>query len=93
MKKNIRICPYCGKKVSYIQALSEVSSGEHTCSYCKTNSNISFNKKIYIPAGIFLIVAITVSFILIKMNIDKNLLIAGGVVIALFGVFYFLTLV
>ena len=91
MSKNIRKCPYCGKKVSYIQALSEVNSGEHTCSYCNNNSNISFNKKIYIPAGVFLAAAAIILAVLFRLDLDQNLLIAAGVVIVLFGVFYFLT--
>ena len=91
MGKNIRKCPYCSGRVTYFEALSELSSGEHTCRNCNRNANISFNKKIYIPTAIILAAAIGAAFLLFKLNIIKNFLLASLIVIIPFVVFYLLT--
>ena len=91
MGKNIRKCPYCGEKVSYFGALSEINSGEHTCPRCNTNSNISYSKKIYIPTAAVLVIAIGAALLLFKLNIMKNLILACVLVLIPFIVFFFLT--
>ena len=91
MSKKIRACPYCGRKVSYIEALSEVNSGEHTCPGCSANSNISYNKKIYIPTAIVLVAAVAAAILLFKLNIIKNLLLASAIVLIPFAFFFFMT--
>ena len=91
MSKNIRKCPYCGEEVSYIQALSEINLGEHTCPGCNKNSNISYSKKIYIPTAIVLVFAVAAAFLLFKLNVIKNIILACVIVLIPFAVFYFLT--
>lgn len=89
-RNNIK-CPYCDSEVSYIQALSEVSTGEHTCPVCNKNSNIKYDKKIYLPAGILLGIAVIVTILLFLFDVKSNPILAICIVIIPFAVFFFLT--
>ena len=89
MKKNSRKCPYCESKVSYIKALTEVSVGEHTCPECYKNSNITYDKKIYITAGILLLLGIVLAAIMFFTDFSKHILLKFIITIILFGIFFF----
>ena len=91
MNRKNRKCPYCKSKVSYFGALSELQSGEHTCRNCCKNSNIAFNKMIYIPAAAALLLAIIVAAMFFLFKIIHNLILALVLILVPFGVFYFLT--
>ena len=91
MGRKTRKCPYCKSKVSYFEALSEMQNGEHTCRNCYKNSNISFNKTIYIPAAVALIIAIAVAAMFFWLKIITNLILALVLILVPFGVFYFIT--
>ena len=91
MGRKNRKCPYCKSKVSYFGALSELQSGEHTCRNCYKNSNISFQKTIYIPAAVALLIAIAVAAMFFWFKIITNLILALVLILVPFGVFYFIT--
>ena len=91
MGRKKRKCPYCKSMVSYFGALSELNSGEHTCPRCYKNSNIAYNKMIYIPAVIALVIAIIVAAMFFVFKIIKNLILALVLILVPFAVFYFLT--
>jgi len=91
MGRKKRKCPYCKSKVSYFGALSELNSGEHTCRNCYKNSNIAYNKMIYIPAVIALVIAIIVAAMFFVFKIIKNLILALILILVPFAVFYFIT--
>lgn len=90
MDKNKRKCPYCGSKVSYIEALSELSTGEHTCAVCNKNSNISYSKKMYIPAAVLLGIAVIIAVLIFILGNKENLLQIFLVIIIPFAVFFFI---
>ncbi len=90
-KKRKRSCPYCNSKISYIRALSEMSLGEHTCPKCNKNSNISYSKKIYIPAAVALAAAIAITAVIYFKESDMRLARMCAVIIIPFALFYFLS--
>lgn len=53
-------CPYCGKKVSYINILMEKTNGEHTCKKCKNDSTIYFVKRIRVAIAITVLTSLIV---------------------------------
>lgn len=91
MKKNSRKCPYCDSEVSYLEALTDISRGEHTCVNCNQNSNIVFSKKLYIPAAILLVIAVALAAAVFFLSGRSNLLLTAVVIIIPFAVFFFLT--
>ncbi|MDE7390041.1 MAG: hypothetical protein K2M82_03780, partial [Lachnospiraceae bacterium] len=91
MKKHERACPYCGSSVTYIEALSEISVGEHTCGVCNKNSNIIHDKKIYVPAAVILVIAIAIAALLYILGDDTNLILSFCIILIPFAVFFLLT--
>lgn len=91
MKKNICKCPYCDSEVKYIEALTEISTGEHTCSVCNKNSNIKYNKKMYIPAAVLLALAIIIASVVFFASEKSHMLLALVIVLIPFAAFYFIT--
>lgn len=91
MSRKTRKCPYCKSKVSYFGALSELNNGEHTCRNCYKNSNISYDKMIYIPAIIALVLGIIVAAMFFLFKIIKNLILALVLILVPFAAFYFVT--
>ena len=91
MKNNSRKCPYCDSEVSYFEALTDISKGEHTCINCNQNSNIVFSKKLYIPAAILLVIAVALAAVVFFLSGRSNLLLTAVVIIIPFAVFFFLT--
>jgi len=91
MNRKIRKCPYCKSNVSYFAALSELNSGEHTCPVCNKNSNISYEKKIYIPAAVLLVLSLIFAAMFFVFKVITNLMVALVLILIPFGVFYFLT--
>lgn len=93
MNKNKRKCPYCGSDISYIQALTEISGGEHTCPVCNKNSNIEHSKKIYLPAAILLGIAILAAVIMFLLSGKSNIILILSCVFILvpFIIFFFMT--
>ena len=91
MNKNVRKCPYCDSSISYLRALSELNSGEHTCYVCNKNSNISYGKRIYITAAILLAIAIGVVGMLFLFKVITNVWLALVLALIPFAAFYFLT--
>ena len=89
MKKNMRRCPYCGSRVSYIKSLTELGSGEHLCPECNKYSNIEYSKKIYLPAAIILVLALVLAAIFLK-ELKTHLILAFVGIIIPFGVFFFM---
>ncbi len=90
MKKNSRKCPYCGSNVSYIKSLTEVSGGEHTCRECGRISNITYDKKIYITAGILLLVALILAAFMFFSDFSKHILLKFIITVIPFGIFFFM---
>lgn len=70
--KNCR-CPYCGKPVSYFQALLIRRKGEYFCNKCKKDSNIHIKKTIFIPFAFVLIFAVLVLLVFLFMTNRENL--------------------
>lgn len=93
MNKNKRKCPYCGSDISYIQALTEISGGEHTCPVCNKNSNIEHSKKIYLPAAILLGIAILAAVLTFLLSGKSNIILILSCVFILvpFIIFFFMT--
>lgn len=93
MNKNKRKCPYCGSDISYVQALTEISGGEHTCPICNKNSNIEHSKKIYLPAAILLGIAILAAVIMFLLSGKSNIILILSCVFILvpFIIFFFIT--
>ncbi|MBQ2604387.1 MAG: hypothetical protein II589_05070, partial [Clostridia bacterium] len=90
MNKNLRRCPYCDSRVSYIKSLTEIGSGEHLCPACKKYSNIEYSKKIYLPAAIILVLAIALAAIFFFSDINKHLILSFIGIIIPFGIFFFM---
>lgn len=91
MNKKVRKCPYCDSEISYLNALSEISGGEHTCSVCNKNSNIIHDKKIYIPAAILLAIAVIGAVITLLLGGKSHLLLAAVFIIIPSLVFFIIT--
>ena len=70
--KNCR-CPYCGKPLSYFQALLIRRKGEYFCNKCKKDSNIHIKKTIFIPFAFVLIFAVLVLLVFLFMTNRENL--------------------
>lgn len=51
-KIELAVCPYCGRKVSYIDSLFIKNKGEYTCKRCGCITNIGFNRSIYAVTSI-----------------------------------------
>ena len=90
MSKKKRKCPYCESKVSYIKSLTEISSGEHFCPECNKYSNITFDKKIYLSAGILLLAAIILAAVMFFSDFSEHMLLKLGVTILPFVIFFFM---
>ena len=90
MKKKTRSCPYCGSKVSYIRSLTEISSGEHLCRDCGRYSSVTYDKKIYISAGLLLLAAVILAAVMFFSDFSKQILLKFAVIIIPFGIFFFM---
>lgn len=91
MNRNIRKCPYCDSDVSFLQALTQVTNGEYTCPICNKNSNISFDKKIYIPTAVLLVIAVAITVLMFVFKVSTNLILAFVIIIIPFAAFFFMT--
>jgi len=90
MNNNMRKCPYCGSKVSYIKSLMEIGSSEHLCPECNKYSNIEYSKKIYLPAVVILVLAIALASIFFFSDLKTHLILSFICIIIPFEVFYLL---
>lgn len=41
------VCPYCSRKITYFNRLTEHNLGEHECKHCKKKSNIKQDRKMW----------------------------------------------
>ncbi len=83
-------CPYCGKPLSYFQALLIRKKGEYFCNKCKKESNIYIRKTILIPFIFVLIFAALVLFIFFFLT-DRDNLWFMLVMAVPFFIFYLIT--
>ena len=83
-------CPYCGKSLSYFQALLIRKKGEYFCNKCKKESNIHIKKTIFIPFIFVLIFSLFVLFVFLFMTNRENLVFLL-MILAPFFVFYLIT--
>ena len=83
-------CPYCGKPLSYFQALLIRKRGEYFCNKCKKDSNIHIKKTIFIPFIFVLIFALLVLFVYLFMTDRENIMFVFIILIP-FAIFYLIT--
>lgn len=83
-------CPYCGKSLSYFQALLIRKKGEYFCNKCKKDSNIHIKKTIFIPFIFVLIFALLILFVFLLMTERENPLFLLLILIP-FIIFYLIT--
>lgn len=83
-------CPYCGKPLSYFQALLIRKRGEYFCNKCKKDSNIHIKKTIFIPFIFVLIFALMVLFVYLFMTDRENIAFIFIILIPFF-IFYLIT--
>lgn len=86
-KIGLAACPYCGKKVSFINSLFLKNKGEYTCQKCGCIANISFNRIIYAITSITCLVALII-VILYSFLSKKDTLWGILYVIIPFVIFY-----
>ncbi len=83
-------CPYCGKKITYLQAFFNRTRGEFFCNKCKKESNILIKKTLLIPFFIALFFSLLILFAFFFMTDKTNLWFMLFVIIPFIG-FYLLT--
>ncbi|MBQ3416562.1 MAG: hypothetical protein IJH32_01830 [Ruminococcus sp.] len=83
-------CPYCGKPLSYFQALLIRKKGEYFCNKCKKDSNIHIKKTIFIPFVFVLIFSLLVLFVFLFMTNRENLWFLLLMIVPFF-IFYLIT--
>lgn len=66
-------CPYCGKSVSYFEALLLRRRGEHFCKKCKKESNVHINKWIWVAVFFTLLLSFMVLMFFLFMTDRENL--------------------
>jgi len=67
-------CPYCGKEISYVKALTIRRRGEYYCKKCKKESNIIIKKTIWIFFIAMLILALFIMGFYLFMTNRENLI-------------------
>lgn len=80
-------CPYCGKEISYVKALTIRRRGEYYCKKCKKESNIIIKKTIWIFFIIMLLIALFIMGFYLFMTNRENLIFIPLVMIP-FLIFY-----
>lgn len=83
-------CPYCGKPLSYFQALLIRKKGEYFCNKCKKDSNIHIKKTLFIPFIFVLVFALLVLFVYLFMTDRENPLFLL-IILVPFVIFYLIT--
>ena len=67
-------CPYCGKEISYVKALTIRRRGEYYCKKCKKESNIVIKKTIWILFFAMLILSLFIMGFYLFMTNRENLI-------------------
>lgn len=83
-------CPYCGKSVSYLEALLLRRRGEHFCKKCKKESNVHINKWIWVAVFFTLLLSFMVLMYFLFMTDRENLWYILAVIVP-YIVFYLCT--
>ena len=65
-------CPYCGKEISYVKALTIRRRGEYYCKKCKKESNVIIKKTIWIFFAAMLILALFIMGFFLFMTNREN---------------------
>lgn len=82
-------CPYCGKEISYVKAMSIRRRGEYYCKKCKKESNVHIRKTIWILIAAMVVLALMIMGFYLFMTNRENILFVFFVMIP-FIIFYLL---
>ena len=83
----IAVCPYCGKRLSYIEAFMNRKKGEYFCNKCGKESNVYFKKSLIIPYIFALLIGISLTLIFIFTK-EKAVVFYLFLVLVPFLIFY-----